>query len=160
MARIHALLKEYGESHQNSTNKLIHWVCVPAILVSLLGMVWSIPVPAIFQEIQFGPFHLNWSWLVIFGSLIYYFSLSIKLAIGMMFFTAWLLLIGYVFATFVPLPLWATCLIVFTIAWVGQFWGHKIEGKKPSFMKDIQFLLIGPAWLLSFIFKKFGIPYS
>jgi uncharacterized membrane protein YGL010W len=42
---------------------------------------------------------------------------------------------------------------------VGQFIGHKIEGKKPSFFKDILFLLIGPLWLLSFIYKKVGISY-
>ena len=58
----------------------------------------------------------------------------------------------------VPLPIWATALILFVIAWVGQFWGHKVEGKKPSFFKDVQFLLIGPAWLLSFLYKRMGIP--
>jgi uncharacterized membrane protein YGL010W len=57
------------------------------------------------------------------------------------------------------LPLWAIALIVFVVAWIGQFWGHKVEGKKPSFFKDLQFLLIGPAWLMHFIFKKLGISY-
>ena len=52
-----------------------------------------------------------------------------------------------------------TSLIIFVIAWIGQFIGHKIEGKKPSFFEDIQFLLIGPAWLLSFIYNKLGIKY-
>src|SRR5690606_19838696 len=56
-------------------------------------------------------------------------------------------------------PLWIVCLIIFVLAWIGQFYGHKVEGKKPSFLKDIQFLLIGPAWLMHFIFKKLGIPY-
>lgn len=55
------------------------------------------------------------------------------------------------------LPLWLFCLIVFVVAWIGQFYGHKVEGKKPSFLKDIQFLLIGPAWLMSFIYKKMGV---
>jgi len=48
---------------------------------------------------------------------------------------------------------------IFVIAWIGQFIGHKIEGKKPSFLEDLQFLLIGPAWLLHFIYKKLGIVY-
>ena len=56
-------------------------------------------------------------------------------------------------------PLWLFSLIIFFVAWAGQFYGHKVEGKKPSFIKDIQFLLIGPAWLMSFIFKKLGINY-
>jgi uncharacterized membrane protein YGL010W len=48
---------------------------------------------------------------------------------------------------------------IFIIAWIGQFYGHNIEGKKPSFLKDIQFLLIGPMWLMSFIYKKWGINF-
>jgi uncharacterized membrane protein YGL010W len=56
-------------------------------------------------------------------------------------------------------PLWVISLIIFFVAWIGQFYGHKVEGKKPSFLKDIQFLLIGPAWLMHFIYKRLGIPY-
>ncbi len=56
-------------------------------------------------------------------------------------------------------PLWVISLAIFFVAWVGQFYGHKVEGKKPSFFKDIQFLLIGPAWLMHFIYKRLGIPY-
>jgi uncharacterized membrane protein YGL010W len=56
--------------------------------------------------------------------------------------------------------LWQVCLALFIVAWIFQFIGHKIEGKKPSFFKDLQFLLIGPAWLLSFIYQKVGIRYS
>ena len=71
-----------------------------------------------------------------------------------------LMTLGYVVATQIPLPLWVSSLIIFSVAWIGQFWGHKIEGKKPSFLKDVQFLLIGPVWLLSFIYSKLGIRYS
>jgi uncharacterized membrane protein YGL010W len=53
--------------------------------------------------------------------------------------------------------LWLVSIIIFVSAWIGQFIGHKIEGQKPSFMDDLQFLLIGPAWLMSFIYKKFGV---
>jgi uncharacterized membrane protein YGL010W len=55
------------------------------------------------------------------------------------------------------MPLWLLSIIIFSVAWVGQFYGHKVEGKKPSFVKDVQFLLIGPAWLMSFIYTKLGI---
>ena len=48
---------------------------------------------------------------------------------------------------------------IFIVSWIGQFIGHKIEGQKPSFFDDLKFLLIGPAWLLSFIYKKIGIKY-
>jgi uncharacterized membrane protein YGL010W len=57
------------------------------------------------------------------------------------------------------LPVWQTSLGLFVLAWIGQFIGHKIEGKKPSFFKDVVFLLIGPAWLMHFIYKKLDIAY-
>ena len=59
----------------------------------------------------------------------------------------------------VSVPLWRFCTAVFVLAWIGQFIGHKIEGKKPSFMKDLQFLLVGPMWLMHFVYKKAGIGY-
>ena len=48
---------------------------------------------------------------------------------------------------------------IFVLAWIGQFIGHKIEGEKPSFFEDLQFLLIGPDWLLGAIYQKLGIRY-
>ena len=56
-------------------------------------------------------------------------------------------------------PLWQVCIALFVLAWIGQFWGHKVEGKKPSFFKDLQFLMIGPAWLMSFVYGKLGLRY-
>jgi uncharacterized membrane protein YGL010W len=58
-----------------------------------------------------------------------------------------------------PWPLWQIAAVLFVLAWIGQFIGHKIEGKKPSFFKDLQFLLIGPAWLMSFVYRSAGLPY-
>lgn len=160
MTKIEQLLDEYGASHQNPINKIIHWICVPSIIISLMGLIWSLPVPAFMENVQLGPMSLNWVVLFIVASLIYYFSLSFSLAIGMIFLITILISAGYLLSTYIPLPLWVTSLILFTLAWIGQFWGHKVEGKKPSFLKDIQFLLIGPVWLLSFIYIKLGIPYS
>ena len=56
-------------------------------------------------------------------------------------------------------PLWAVSIGIFVLARMGQFYGHKLEGAKPSFFKDLQFLMIGPAWVISFLYKKFGINY-
>ncbi|MDG2266304.1 MAG: DUF962 domain-containing protein [Candidatus Marinimicrobia bacterium] len=150
-------LDEYGESHQNPLNKKIHWVCVPAIMFSLMGLWWSIPhayMPYIINKLQ-----LNWAIIITALILVYYIRLSKVMAIGM-FFIGFSLLAGnfYIKNNF-HTPLWKTSLIIFVVAWIGQFIGHKIEGKKPSFFQDIQFLLIGPAWLLSFIYNKLGIKY-
>ena len=91
--------------------------------------------------------------------LLYYIRLSLVMAIGM-FIIGFALLAGnsYIDTNF-ETPLWKTSLIIFVVAWIGQFIGHKIEGKKPSFFQDLQFLLIGPAWLMHFLYKKAGIPF-
>lgn len=156
MSALPSLLTEYGESHQNPTNKLVHWICVPLIMFSILGLLWSIPVPDALRQIS--PW-LNWGTLVMALALAYYLRLSVRLAIGMLL--VWVAMAGglRLVDAGAALPLWAVCLIVFVLAWVGQFWGHKVEGKKPSFLKDLQFLLIGPLWLLHFVYRRLGWQY-
>lgn len=159
MRKIDALLSEYGESHQNVTNKTIHWVCVPLIFFSLVGLVASIPSGFVQQAMGEGNPYANWATVLLVITIIYYVSLSISLSIGMAIFALVCLTIVNVLNQINIAPLWMICLIIFVVAWIGQFYGHKVEGKKPSFFKDIQFLLIGPAWLMHFIYKKTGIPY-
>ena len=156
MAALSALLAEYGESHQNPTNKLVHWVCVPLIMFSLLGLLWSVPVPAAIRDVS--PW-LNWGTLVMALALLYYVRLSGRLALGMVLVWVAMAASLRVVAGTAALPLWTICLLIFALAWVGQFWGHKVEGKKPSFLKDLQFLLIGPLWLLHFVYRSLGWEY-
>jgi uncharacterized membrane protein YGL010W len=159
MRKIDALLSEYGESHQNATNKTIHWICVPLIFFSLVGLVASIPSGVVQQAMGEGNPYANWATVLLVVTIIYYVSLSISLSIGMSIFAVVCLTLINMLNQINIAPLWMICLIIFVVAWVGQFYGHKVEGKKPSFFKDIQFLLIGPAWLMHFIYKKTGIPY-
>jgi uncharacterized membrane protein YGL010W len=159
MRKIDELLTEYGESHQNSTNKTIHWICVPLIFFSIVGLIASIPSGAVQHFLGEGNPYANWAAVLLILVLIYYVSLSIPLSFGMMLFAALCLYIVRLIAQADVAPLWLVCIIIFVIAWIGQFYGHKVEGKKPSFFKDVQFLLIGPAWLMHFIYKKLGIPY-
>lgn len=84
--------------------------------------------------------------------------MSSTLAIGIALYAALGLWLIRAFEAATSWPIWQFALTLFVLAWAGQFWGHKVEGKKPSFFKDIQFLLIGPAWLLSFLYRRFGIP--
>ena len=142
----------YGTSHKNATNKLIHWICVPAIVFSLFGLLTLLPMPA------FMP--INWVTVALILIVIFYVRLSLTITIG--FFVIWL---GLKYGNEYLLDhlgrqglLW-TSIGVFVVAWIGQFIGHKIEGAKPSFIEDLQYLMIGPAWLLHFIYKKVGIPY-
>lgn len=161
MRKIDALLAEYGESHQNPTNKLIHWVCVPLIFWSVTAFLWSVQFPSV--PLKSLGTSLNLAMIALGLVLLYYVRLSFSLALGMLLFGALCLGVCLGLHQFLlshrllPLPLVA--LGVFVVAWIFQFIGHKIEGKKPSFLKDLQFLLIGPAWLMHFMFKKLEIPY-
>ncbi|MBS1503439.1 MAG: DUF962 domain-containing protein [Bacteroidetes bacterium] len=152
---------KYAESHKNPANKLIHWICVPLIVFSLLGLVWAIPFPHIsFLKSYDGYF--NWASFLIAFSIYFYYRLSptlsyIMLLMVMLFCYLITLLAGWQAAG--GPALWLVSLVIFVVSWIGQFIGHKIEGKKPSFLDDIKFLLIGPIWLLHFILTKFNIKY-
>ena len=160
MRKIDQLLHEYGLSHQNPTNKLIHWICVPLIFFSIVGLIWSIPHQILNELIPIKPEQMvNWASLILLLVLIYYFFLSIPLFFGMLLVAIANILVCYLLDVYVDIPLWLISIVVFVLAWIGQFYGHKVEGKKPSFLKDVQFLLIGPAWLMHFIFKKLGVRY-
>jgi len=152
---------KYAESHQNPTNKAIHWVCVPLIVFSLFGLIWAIPFPYIKFLGQINSY-LNWGSFLLAFSCYYYYRLSPVLSYFML-----IVLFAFSYGIIELLSwqtaggpaLWLVCLVIFILAWIGQFIGHKIEGKKPSFFDDLKFLLIGPIWLLHFILKKFSIRY-
>ncbi|MEX0730654.1 MAG: Mpo1-like protein [Aquisalimonadaceae bacterium] len=152
-------LEAYGESHQNRTNKVIHWVCVPLIMLSVLGLLWSIPhgyLSAPFPGVP-GDF-INWATITVVVASLFYLRLSLPLFVGMVAISAAMLVICYL-VDHSPLPLVGSSILVFVLAWIGQFVGHRIEGKKPSFFQDLLYLLIGPAWLLGFVYRYFGIRY-
>lgn len=153
--RIDVLLAEYGESHQNPTNKAIHWFAVPVIAWSVIAILWVLPTPEVFRNAPY----LNWATLVCALAVLYYLTLSIPLAIGMAAFSAIAIAIIRLVEENVAIKLEWVAGTLFVFAWVFQFAGHEIEGKKPSFFKDLQFLLIGPAWLMHFVFRRLGIPY-
>ncbi|MBA4146418.1 MAG: hypothetical protein C0523_11675 [Cytophaga sp.] len=158
MRKIDLLLQEYGESHKNATNKAIHWICVPLIFFSIVGLIFSIPSGIVQKILGEGNPYANWATLALVIVICYYVTLSVPLTVGMALFGLLCLVISNRIAS-AGLPLWQVSIAIFVLAWIGQFYGHKVEGKKPSFLKDIQFLLIGPAWLMHFIYKQLGIPY-
>ena len=157
MRKIDQLFAEYAESHKNSTNKLIHWICVPLIFWTILGFVSYIPTPNIYLK-YFGFLSLASIVSLILVS-VFYFRLSWRIAVIMIF----VMLLMEHLVSWANISLgrnsWILFLVIFVTTWILQFVGHKIEGKKPSFLKDLQFLLIGPIWLLHFILKKLGIRY-
>ena len=156
MKKVDLLLEEYGASHKNKTNKMIHWICVPSIFFVIIGLLWSIPTPESFSRFNFP---VNFGTISLLLALVYYLSLSPSLTLGMIFVAAGIVAGNNYLDKLGTPPLWLISTVVFVVAWIFQFIGHGIEGKKPSFLKDLQFLLIGPLWLLHFIYKKLNIPY-
>ncbi|MEM5538574.1 Mpo1-like protein [Olleya sp. AS48] len=142
----------YAVSHQNPTNISIHFICVPAIFFSVVGLFMSIP-SGFLNNILPHPIIANWAFVLLVITLVlFYFRLSVKVGIQMLLFSAFCLVLNYVIAQYVPLVYFS--LALFIIAWIGQFYGHKVEGQKPSFIDDLQFLLVGPAWVMYKLFGK------
>jgi uncharacterized membrane protein YGL010W len=139
---IDVLLARYGESHRNPVNELIHIVCIPAIVFSLLGILWALH-PAV-------------ALLVAAAALAYYVTLSRTLALGMGVMAGAMLLVLAMLPDGTVLP---TAIGVFVAAWLGQFVGHHIEGKKPSFFDDLRFLLIGPLFVLSILYRRIRVAW-
>jgi uncharacterized membrane protein YGL010W len=155
MRSVHQWLSEYQSSHQHPTNELLHWICVPPIVLAVMGLLWCLPVPAAFAARSLW---INWASLTSLAALLYYLVLSPRLALGIALAFAALLCLTRALAG-LPWPLWATSLTIFVIAWIGQFVGHAIEGVRPSFFKDLQFLLIGPLWLLAAAYRRAHLAY-
>ena len=144
---------EYAVSNQNSTNQFIHFLCVPAIFFSVIGLLMSIPTSSLENIFGlFNPLLENWATVISIFILFFYLRLGFWYFIQMLFFIC-ISIIGNFFLGSIINLLYVS-LIIFTIAWIGQFYGHNIEGKKPSFAKDLQFLLIGPLWVVKKISLK------
>jgi uncharacterized membrane protein YGL010W len=135
------LLERYGEFHRNPANKAIHWVCVPLIVWSVLAALWTVSPLAVYAAIGV--------------MTVFYLRLSLPLALGML---------GLMALMVWPLTLLGSrtlivSIAVFVAAWIGQFIGHILEGRKPAFLEDVRSLLIGPAWLLADLYRRLGIAY-
>ncbi|MEO7063991.1 MAG: Mpo1-like protein [Dokdonella sp.] len=154
MRSVNEWFGSYAADHQNPTNRLIHWICVPAILWAAIAGLWLIPVSSMIGRPGF------WCGLVMVAAIAFYWRLSHALGIAMLIvlvvfgaFTEWL------YRELGPSALLMLALGVFVLAWIGQFIGHLIEGRRPSFLTDLSYLLIGPAWLTGKIMRRFGIAY-
>ena len=138
---------DYAVSHQNKKNQIIHYICVPAIFFSVIGLLMSIPTKFLEETLQlYNPILENWAAVVTAFILIFYLRLGFWYFVQMLVISL-LCIIGNFWLGNNTNLLFAS-LLIFIIAWIGQFYGHKIEGMKPSFLKDLQFLLIGPLWVV------------
>jgi uncharacterized membrane protein YGL010W len=142
-------LDEYSVSHLNPVNKTLHWICIPPIVLTVFGLLRALPL---------GNELVNAASVGALLALAYYLALSWRLAIG----TSVVLALIYALADYSYHQLGAVHHLeamagIFVAAWIGQFVGHRVEGAKPSFFKDLQFLLIGPLWLLAFVYRRLNL---
>lgn len=147
MNNVKFLLDHYNESHQNPINIRIHLICVPLILWSVLVIMWQVKFP----RILFGE-PMNLAQVFVMLSLGYYIRLSFKIFAIMLIVGFVAMMTAYYLEQLTTQSL-AIGITVFILAWLGQFYGHKIEGKKPSFLQDLQFLFVGPLWTISHFIK-------
>ena len=146
MKTLESWMDHYSLSHQNEMNKYIHKVCVPIINFTLIGALWCLPRPDFFVN-RF--IFMNWAIIGSILSLVFYFRLSLQAFVLMFAKLSSMIWICSLFSNQPAFLFW--CLALFVLSWIGQFVGHKIEGEKPSFLEDLQFLMIGPLWVLKAI---------
>ena len=141
----------YAAYHRNPVNKTIHRIAVPIIVLDVLGFLHVLPIGAVASWLP------SVSWFVVAAALVFYARLSSALALGM----ALLVLpsMAGLDAALAALGALAfpALVAVFVITWTAQFIGHALEGEKPSFFADAQFLLIGPLWLLADAYRRLGV---
>ena len=143
---------EYAQSHQNETNQLIHYICVPLIFLSVIGLLMSVPTTFLEDNIKlYNPLVENWAFVIGILLSIFYARLGFWYLIKMLLVIMLSIVINYWIGN--NINLLTASIIIFVGAWIGQFYGHKVEGAKPSFLKDIEFLLIGPLWVMEKLTK-------
>ena len=147
-------LGNYAEDHRNGLNQIIHWICVPVIVWTVIAALWVIPVPAGIAKPGL------WAGLALVGAMAFYLRLSRVLAFAMLIaFAALMALTWWLYDALGATALLWTAIGVFVAAWVGQFIGHIFEGKRPSFLTDLAYLLIGPLWLMSKLLRHLGLRW-
>ena len=147
-------LGNYSEDHRNPTNITIHWICVPAILWTVIALLWVVPVPVMIGRAGL------WAAAAMVLAFAFYLRLSRPLAFAMLVvFVVLGLVTEALYRMLGATQLMWLAIAVFVVAWIGQFIGHKIEGRKPSFLTDLAYLLIGPAWIVAKLMRRIGLAY-
>jgi len=148
-------LDRYSRHHRHRLNRVLHSVAVPLAVVGVTGLLWALPVPAAFTDISPA---LNWGTAFLLSAVVYYFILSIPLAIGLLpFVLATTAILGRL-EGLAP-ALWQISLTLFLAALVLQALGHLLEGGRLRVLEDLHYLMIGPVWLMAGAFRRLGIPY-
>jgi uncharacterized membrane protein YGL010W len=148
-------LDSYSNDHRNPVNQRLHWLCVPPIVWAVIALLWTVPVP---------PAYLKpgaWAVLAMVLAFYWYWRRSHRLAAALLVaFVVLGLVTHLLYGALGPARLRWLAVAVFVVAWIGQFIGHHYEGRRPSFLTDLSYLLVGPAWLMEKLLRKLGFKAS
>ena len=155
MSEIDNWLERYEQGHQDLTNPVVYWAAVPMVVLGTVGLLWSLPVPVQFVEIS--PL-LNWGSAFLMATAIYYFIISLSLAIGMLPFLLGLAAVQ-LWLTDSQWPAFGTSIALLVAGTVGLWLGRRGPGVMRAVVRDFQLIMIGPLWLLSVMYKRFRMPF-
>ena len=154
MRSMQSWLDGYSADHRNPVNQVIHWICVPPIVWTVVALLWTVPVPSAFLKPG------AWAVFAMVLAFAWYWKHSHRLGGALLVaFVVLALITAWLFDLLGPVRLRWVAIAVFVLAWIGQFVGHKLEGRKPSFLTDLAYLLIGPAWLVAKVMRRAGVAY-
>lgn len=147
-------LKRYEDLHTDLEYPALYWAAVPMVVLGTVGLLWTLPIPEAFYQIS--PL-LNWGSTFLMAAAVYYFIISVPLAIGMLPFVLGVAACQVWLSTSEYTPLWvATGLLVAGI--IGLWLGRRRQWSPVPVLQDLQLMMIGPAWLLSVLYRRIGIP--
>jgi len=154
MSETDGWLKLYEDTHQDLTYPVIFWAAVPMVVLGTVGIMWTLPIPDEFFDIS--PL-LNWGTAFLMAAAVYYFIISVSLAIGMLPFFIGIAAIQtwLVQSDFSPLRV---SIGLFVAGVIGLWMGHRNKSSLRPVLQDLQLMMIGPAWLLSVLYRRIGIP--
>jgi hypothetical protein len=148
-------LEQYGRGRIEADTDWLAWICVPLSVIGLTGLIWSLPVP---ESLSQSSDVLNWGTLFLMASVVYYFIVSINLAFGILpFIVADVAAVSWL-ENF-DIPLWSASGVLLTLAISAQFLGEHLRGLQVHIVRDLQYLMLAPLWLLAAVYRRLGIPY-
>lgn len=151
MRSMQSWLDGYSADHRHPINQVIHWLCVPPIVWTVVALLWTVPVPSAFLKPG------AWAVFAMVLAFAWYWKHSRRLGAALLVaFVLLALLTAGLFELLGPVRLRWSAVVVFVLAWIGQFVGHKFEGHRPSFLTDLSYLLVGPAWLMEKLLRRLG----
>jgi len=148
-------LTNYGDDHQQLSFAVIYWVAVLGLVFGTVGLLWSLPVPAQFEAISPA---LNWGSTFLMAAMVYYFIISMPLALGMLPFVFGVAAVQ-IWLQESPWPLFRVAALLFALSLSGIYLGRLANGGIKAVFRDIQAMMIAPVWLLSVLYRRFGIPF-